>query len=654
MPSTLKKRFPTPGLAAILLLAFASPATMAEPASTSLVLLTLDTTRADALGAYGSEAETPALDALARRGTRYARALTSAPLTLPAHASLLTGLEATRHGILDNGTASLDPNVATLATVLAERGYRTGAFVASRVLDRRFGLGRGFELYDDLMTAEHLGEYGYPERDAAAVTTAALAWLEGLAPRELFFLWVHYYDPHAPYAAPSVLGTERQRYAGEVAYMDREIGRLLDAVAGRGAAALVAAVGDHGEALGEHGERTHGIFLYRSTLEVPLVLAGPGVGAGRVVEETVAARRLAPTLLGLLGVDSLLPGTVLPGLPALGQDPPPEPVYSATWMPASAYGWARLAAVSDQRWRLVRAPRPELYDFVADPAETKNLVAEKRGEAQRLAAELEAFEEGLDARRPPPAELDAGLAADLRSLGYVSSGPPSEEGTLDPKDGVRLLDEFERAKELVSSGRIDEGRARLADLVERNPRNVPFLRRLAGAQLTSGRVEEALKTFARAIELNPRLDFLHLSLGETCQQLGRLDDARAAYRRTLELNPRAASAWLGLAEMAARAGDAAEERRLLEQAVEVGTGSAAIRLRLGQVAAAAGEASTADAHLATAVELAPQWALAWLLRGQVLLASGRLKDARPCLERAVALAPHGAEGREARRLLQGL
>ncbi len=631
------------------------PATEPPIANPSLVLLTLDTTRADYLGSYGrSEARTPVLDALAARGTRYARAVTPSPLTLPAHASLLTGLDPPQHGVRDNGTAALG-DVPTLATVLGSRGYATGAFVASRVLDRRFGLARGFEVYDDRMAAERVGEYGYPERDAAAVTTAAIAWLEELPPTRPYFLWVHYYDPHAPCQPPAAFRDPGDLYGGEIAGMDRAIGRLLAALPGSAEGRIVAAVGDHGEALGEHGERTHGLFLYRSVLEVPLILAGPGVQAGKVVAGTVPTRRLAATVLELLEGPAALPG---PGLPGLGKTESETEasaigaVYSETLLPASAYGWSSLKAVSDDRWRLVVAPRPELYDFVADPGETRNVLAEERGEARRLRRLLERFEADFEDSARSAEAVSAGpeLAASLEQLGYLS-GRSGREGKIDPKDGIALLAEFDAAKALVRSGRLAEAVPRLRSLVGKSPGNVPFHTHLAGALLGSGEAEEAIATYRRAVKLNPGLDFLHLQLANALDALGRGDEAAAEYRLVLELNPRFAAAWLALAERAHRAGDADEERRLLRRAAETGTASASLLLRLGQVEAAAGDAASAGERLREATELLPGWPLGWLVRGQLALQRGAAGEARQALERTVRLAPDSREGRQARQLL---
>jgi len=641
----------------------------APPPRPSLLLITLDTTRADALGSYGgTEAETPALDALAVRGVRYARAVSPAPLTLPAHASILTGLAPPEHGLRSNGTHALPAEPPTLASVLAARGWSTAAFVASRVLDRRFGLARGFDVYGDRMAAERVGQYGYPERDAEAVTGEALAWLAGRRPGERAFLWVHYYDPHAPYEPPARIrqGGSRADYAGEVAFVDRQVGRLLAALPERPGGWVVAAVGDHGEAFGENGEEGHGIFLYRTTLEVPLLLAGPGVPEGKVVGETVAIRRLPATLLALLGVaGSGVPGPRLPGLPALGPDAPPEAAYGEAWMPAAVYGWAPLTALTDRRWKLIVAPRPELYDLAADPGERRDLLAAgveagevdaaarraARVEARRLRDALRAREAGFARRDAPEAAADPALAADLRALGYLP-GRSGRGGSLDPKEGIALLSRFERAGEKLAAGRAAEAAKELSELVAASPDSVPFLSRLGAARLAAGDTDGALDAYRRAIRLDPRSEFLRLHLADALRRLGRTAEAKAEYRRALDLDPRSAPAWLALAELAHAAGEAAEERRLLAEAVAAGTASAAVHARLGQLALAAGAAASAEASLARAVELAPGWATAWLLWGEAAEARGDRAAARERYRRAVeAAAPGSPEGREARRRL---
>jgi arylsulfatase A-like enzyme len=613
-----------PAAGAVLVFLLASGAVTAQPRRAarrpSVLLVTLDTTRNDHVGPRaGAPSLTPNIDALAARGLRYTRALTASPLTLPAHASLLTGLDPHAHGVHDNGTAALPADVPTLATVLAGRGYATGAFVASRVLDRRFGLARGFDTYDDAMTAERTGEQGYPERDAAAVTTAALAWANGrLGPRP-YFLWAHYYDPHAPYAAPgAVAGTAAARYAAEIAYVDREVGRLLAGL--KRPPDLIAVVGDHGEMLGEHGEDGHGIFLYRGSLEVPLVLAGRGVTAG-AHGGAVATRALPATLLGLAGVTAAAAapfGAPLPG--AAG-----AVVYSETDLPATAFGWSALRAVSDDRFRFVAAPRPELYDYVADPAESRNLAGERPDVRRRLEAALAAAAGAT--RTAPAAAIDPEVAEALRSLGYHSGASGTRSGTIDPKDGIALLREFDRAKELRAAGRVPEAVAAFEGLVARSPGNVPFLTRLAEAQGAMGRRDAGIATLKHAIGLNPRLDFLHLHLADAYVSAGRLADARAEYELVTTLNPRSAQAWMGLASLAAQAGKPAEERAILERAVAAGTHSGVVFARLAQVELAAGAVAAAERHGAQATELVPEFAAAWWVWGETAEKAGRAAEA---------------------------
>jgi arylsulfatase A-like enzyme/Flp pilus assembly protein TadD len=618
------------------------------------------------------------LSALAARGTRWNQAVTPTPLTLPAHASLLTGLVPPEHGLRDNGTAVLPKDVPTLAAAFSSRGYTTAAFVASRVLDRRFGLARGFGHYDDKAPAEQIGEYGYPERNARQMTDAARAWLAKRPADKPFFLWVHYYDPHAPYDPPGVdpQAGDRQRYAGEVAYMDREIGRLL---AGLPANSLIAAVGDHGEALGEHGERTHGIFLYQSTMRVPLILAGPGVPRGKAVAEMAPTVRLASTLLRLAGAPSAGFGDPLPGLGGK----PASPVYLESRFPLSAYGWSPLEGMFDGRWKLIVAPRPELYDLGTDPKETRNLLNDQREQARRLKGALQTAQRSFKARKAEAADPE--LARSLQSLGYASGSGSSGKGALDPKDGVPLLAEFMAAKDLTEQGQAKAAAAKLNELVRRSPGNIPFLTALATAQLAGGDADAAIATYRRAAQENPRLDFLHENLADAYARLGRMEEARKEYELTLELNPRFAAAWWGLADLAQKAGNAPEVRRLLTEAVNAGTESVSILVRLAEVEAKAGDAAASERHFRQAVELAPAWVPAWLVWGQLaenqgqldralerylkaaevgpgqpapLLGAGRVlqkkgdrQGARQYLERVITVAPGSAEAREARRLM---
>ena len=598
-------------LAATLAVFCGSPSGTLAADPPSVLLLTLDTTRADALGAFGGRgARTPVLDALAARGTRWEQAISSTPLTLPAHSSLFTGLAPPEHGVEDNSSTVLPKSLPTLAEAFSARGYATAAFVASLVLDGRFGLARGFGVYDDRILAESVPGHSAGERNARQMTDAALAWL-GRGPKgKPAFLWVHYYDPHVPYTSPDGKpgASAEQRYAGEVAFMDREIGRLLAALPGGAERWLIAAVADHGESLGEHGEPNHGIFLYHSTLHVPLILAGPGVPRGGVVKEAVATRRLAATLLGLTapGRAAASFGAPLPGLPGLASGAP-APVYLTCRYPLTAYGWSPLEGIFDGRFKLIVAPRPELYDLAADPGETRNLLAgspEQQRPARKLRRELAAMRGALEIQ--PAEAADPELASALESLGYLSGSGSSGKGTLDPKDGVLLLAERESALELVRRKSWKPALAKLTELVRRSPGNVMFLMDLAKAQLASRDGDAALATFRRAVEANPRRVESHCELAGAYAHERRLKEARQEYQLALALSPRSFGAWWGLVKLTERTGDLAKIRAVLTRAVEAGTQSPSLLERLAAIEDTAGDTASAERHRAEARRLAGQ------------------------------------------------
>ncbi len=583
-----------------------------------MLLVTLDTTRADALGAWGGAARTPVLDGLAARGVRFAEALTPVPLTLPAHASLLTGLDPNQHGLRDNGVGALAPEATTLAERFRDAGYVTVAIVASRVLDRRFGLDQGFDRYDDRMTAERLGEYGYPERPAKEVVDTAVGAARELPADRPLFVWVHFYDPHAPYDPPEgdPAADAKIRYLQEIEEVDRQLGRLLAELPRKGPR-LVAVVGDHGESLGEHEEAEHGLLLTEAALHVPLILAGPGVPPGRVRSEPVGTVRLAATLVELAGLKKgstkEVPG---PALSLVAGDSESEPVYHETQMPASAFGWAPLAAVTAGTWRFVLGPEPELFDLASDPGEQSNLLSARPAEGREPQKQLKSLLSRKLLFEPRPLAPDAELEAAMRNLGYLS-GQSKRAGTIAPKKGLALLARFVEAKRRLAEG--EEGAAirELQALVAESPGSVPFLSELSAAQRAVGAHAAAVATLDRALALNPGLDFLHLRKGETLAIAGKTKEAEAAFRQALALNPRFAQAYLELGELLSKAGRPGDEERLLAEAVAAGTDSAAILARLGQLEMNRGDFDSAERHLDDAARLLPEWALPGRLLDQL-------------------------------------
>ena len=443
----------------------------------TVLLVTWDTTRADHVGAYGHGGGwTPELDALAAAGRVFERAWTTTPITLPSHTSLLTGTTPLAHGVRDNAIFRLTDDARLLSEVLADVGWRTGAFVGSFVLDERFGLDQGFETYTGPAADARPGAR-IAERGADAVVDDALAWLGTVEAREPVLLWVHFYDPHHPYEAPARF-TERfdDVYGAEIAFCDEQLGRLLDglASAGRAGRRLVVVTSDHGDAFGEHGEPTHGVFVYDSTMRVPLVLAGDDVPEGRVAEP-VSVVDVAPTVLAWAG----LPTAALPdatGRSLLADIPADDDriLYVESLLPHHSYGWHGVRGVVADGWKYIDTRRPELYDLVADPGELDDRVAAEPERARTLAGRLTR----LLSEQPALDTVEAGGVSEeeraaLLSLGYVSShmeSDPFANDLPDPKDRVHTLLQFDRARQLITRGRrllgLDPGSTAPADLDE--------------------------------------------------------------------------------------------------------------------------------------------------------------------------------------------
>ena len=568
----------------------------------NVLLVTIDTLRRDRVGAYGGPAGlTPTLDRLCASGVRYSRAFSHVPMTLPAHASILTGRTPVAHGVHDNGAYRLADGVPTLATVLKTAGYRTGAFVGAFVLDARYGLNRGFDDYDDHYPQGNATSFGFAERRADAVVAAAGTWILDAKDRAPWLAWVHLFDPHAPYDAPAAFHQGRSPYDAEVAYADAMLGRLLDRLADVHALdrTLIVVTADHGESLGEHGEATHGLFAYDATLAVPLVLSGAGL-APSVVEAPAGHADILPTVVDLLGIAAPagLTGESLVTPPAMDR-----PVYFEALDAHLTRDWAPLTGVATAQWKYIDLPLPELYDLAADPYEVTNVVARAPARATALARQRARL--GADTRAAPAAAppVDAAAERRLRSLGYTATpataaaarparayGPDD-----DPKRLVTLNERFTTALDAFNGGRADVAlsafTAMLAERPDfltartsaasvlmatgRAPAAVALLRaapavqsalpdllaKLGAAERESGNLRGAAITLERARAAGYGNPELLNDLGVVYARLGRADDARAAFRELLTRDATAADAWsnLGVLELGAQRPDAAAD-----------------------------------------------------------------------------------------------
>jgi arylsulfatase A-like enzyme/cytochrome c-type biogenesis protein CcmH/NrfG len=507
-----------------------------EPARPrNLLLITVDTLRADHVGAYGyARARTPALDALATGGVRFERAYAAAPITLPSHATLLTGRYPPGHGARDNGL-HVSASVPTLATELHTRGFKTAGFVAAFPLDHQFGLNRGFDVYGDQLPRQPNGQLAN-ERPAAQVVNDAIAWLRQLAPSPQplppFFLWIHLFEPHAPYGDPSSQRPVLERYDEEIATADREIGRLVEALGAARAETLIVAAGDHGEAFGEHGEYAHSIFVYDTTLRVPLVMNGPGIAPGAKVDTPVTLADVAPTIARAFGW-TLADADGVDVRPANGGAPlDRRELYAESFAPLFEFGWAPLRAIRSGPWKYIAAPKPELFDVDTDPGEQHNVVAAQAATAAELSTRADRYS---PPRLPDTRIADASGFERLRALGYSM---PSGQGNpsaprVDPKDRREVAARIAQVVAGELSGKALE-RA-LEGIVEADPTNGQAHLRLGYAQLANDDCAHAEREFAIAASSGiPGVD-AHLGLA-TC--LGRRNDLAAAGRALEEARRR--------------------------------------------------------------------------------------------------------------------
>jgi len=604
----------------------------------SVLLVTIDTWRADRLGRGVS----PALDALAATALRFTNARTTVPLTLPAHTSILTGLLPTAHGVHDNGVVLADA-VPTLATALGGAGYRTAAFVGAYVLDRRFGLARGFDVYDDRIDRDTAADARLEaERPAAAVVDAALAWLDagGTGP---FFLWVHLYDPHAPYAPPpgAALPPGANGYDAEIAYADTQVARLLTRLGtgGRRGSIIVAVTGDHGEGLGDHGERTHGMLAFDTTLRVPLVLSIPGEPA-RAIDMPVSLADLAPTLLRLTGTAATLSPAATGRdllLPSATSD-----VYAETEYPKVA-GWHPLQVLTDGRWKLIQAATPALFDVAADPAETTDLAPAQRQRVAAMIARLRA----VQATATAPAGRAPDADARLRALGYVSSAATaasSGEAAADPATLVAEWSAFELALGQLGSGEATAAVPALRSLSQRFPAAPVFQSTYARALQETGQAAQAVAVLRAAVGRGATATLLH-DLAVAARLAGDDGEARRAEEAALALDPASPAALNGLGLLHVDAGRAADAAAAFARAADLDPSNASTWANLGNARRVLGDLAGAETAYRRGVAAQPRHADAANGLGVVLVEAGRPADAVPWLEQALDAAPDFHEAR---------
>jgi arylsulfatase A-like enzyme/Flp pilus assembly protein TadD len=516
--------------------------------------------------------KTPTLDALARDGVLFERAISQVPLTWPSHAVILTGTYPFQNGVQDFTGEPLAPGFRSVAQAFHDAGYATGAVVSAFVLDRSWGLARGFDFYDDAFSAQAFAtkDAGLVDRRAAESVAHAINWLKstrqrvspgkGVGPRQQpFFLWLHLYDPHSPYDPPEPFRTEyaSHLYDGEIAYADRELGWLFSWLKQNQLydSSLIAMLSDHGESLGEHGEDEHGFFLYNATVHVPLIMKPPaesGIRAGRNVEPVETAS-VAPTLLALAGLRDRIQTQFQ--APALFRSPPEaspgrDPAYSETFYPFSSFGWSPLHALENGRYHFIDAPTPELYDLASDPGETKNLAADQPAIVAVLREKLQALlsRNPFRAQGAAAGNLTPEAQDKLRALGYFGfraavSADTLRQGLADPKDKLWEFNLILKAEDAFQRKQDDQAEALLQQVQEKDSQIyiIPFL--LGESDLRREKWEEAAAELARCLDLNPTFDNAMTGLARALAKLGRGEEARRWLDQALKSNPQNYRAW---------------------------------------------------------------------------------------------------------------
>lgn len=625
----------------------------------NVLVITLDTTRADRLGPYGyAGIQTPNLDRLAREGVVFEQAATAAPLTLPAHSSLFTGKFPPEHGVRDNGGFFLNPRETTMAEVLKDRGFKTGGFIGAYVLDSKWGLNQGFDTYfDDFDLSKYKAiSLGAIQRPGNEVIDHGLQWLDSVG-TERFFGWMHLYDAHSPYEPPEPYKTiyRGRPYIGEIAFVDSQVGRVLAYLDAHNLSdrTIVVVMGDHGESLHEHGEATHGFFIYESTVHIPLIIRAPfsAIRGGRRVAEVVRSVDVMPTVLDLLGIPSPkgIEGVSVSSLMTGAAKELGLESYSEALYPLHHFGWSDLRAMRTGRYKLIASPRPELYDLQDDPGEHHDLFAQREALGNRMLDRLRQRESRFskpDESQKQAVEVDPDARARLAALGYVgtfvTTAPPDESrtGLADPKDKVGLFNKITTARDISKDdAAFDEVVTTLKDVIHEDPKVIDAWFMLGNMYAKVGRQQEAIPYFKQALALKPDDDMAVVNLANAYREIGRDEEALVGFKRFLELDPKNSQVRYSLAEILLDRGDLSGAEEQLRQAIAIEPKLVAARNALGVVALKRGDVPGAEREIRAALAEKSDVRLAHFNLALVAEARGRPQEAVAEYQKEIELHP---------------
>ena len=624
------------------LLVLVRPASAAGSPSPNVVVITIDTLRADHLGCYGNQQiRTPNIDSLAADGVHFERAYTPVPVTLPAHTVLFTGTYPLLSGIHDFSANKLSPTQPTLASVLKEQGYTTGAVIGSAVLDSRFGLNRGFDFYYDHFDFNRLQESNLDEmeRPGNVVADIALDWL-AKHDKNKFFLWMHLYDPHFPYRPPEPYSEQYKNrpYDGEIAFADAQVGRLIRFLKDKGLYqnTIIVLTGDHGESLGEHGEKTHGFFIYNATLRIPVIFHLPGQKLGNRMSELVSLADLMPTVLQVLKVDvpSQVQGRNLLPLMTTKKEDQSQGLYAETFLPRLHFNWSELRGIETKNYHFIDAPKPELYDLAKDPGETQNLYSTKKAVADEMRARLTTLirQYGGGQELAEKTGLDPALMERLKSLGYAGfsgGGSPtvSNRSLPDPKDRIQLYELFSDAVAESQHGKYPESTEKLSLVLKTEPDSIPAHYLLGLNYYRMREFPKAVEHLRRVVQMSPDYALAVFQLGLAYGQMGEWEQAIESLKRTLQLDATNFSASYNLGAAYLQKKMVPEAVIAFRQCITTAPDYAPGHRALGEVLLYQGQINEALAELRRATELDPHEPGAHLALAKALVAAGRHEEA---------------------------
>jgi len=598
-----------------------------DPRDLNVVLFTLDTTRADHIGCYGyRQIETPQIDKIADQGFLFKNATSQAPLTLPSHSSILTGTYPLYNGVRDNGGFYLEPGRATLARVLQQAGWATSAFVGAFVLDSRWGLNQGFDYYYDNFDFAKYKTISLDsvQREGGEVVKAFLDWFATNSGKK-FFSWIHFYDPHMPYEPPEPYRTKYDvrpwgLYDGEIAYMDSLIGRVMEELAKKGllGKTIVVLTGDHGESLGEHNESSHAFFIYDATQSVPLIVRLPALmPKGRIIDSQVENVDIMPSILELLGLPVPREVQGRSFVPLLLEKTAGRErfAYSETFYPRYHYGWSELQGLRTPRYHYIQAPRPELYDLLADPGELSNVYSSNSSLARRFARELQDFEERMSAKgiqNKGPGKLDDDSREKLMALGYIGGFTSSAKlvrpgAPGDPKDGIVSYNKIKQAEAFSANREYDDALKLLTEVIAQDPRIMEARQVRASIYLELDRPGDAVAECREALKTDDNYEAAIFTLAQAYRKLKKYDEAIAGFNRIIQLDPRDPKPYVNLGEMYCDARELDKAIVHLQKAIEVDPAHSAVAHNLlGSAYLYGKRLDEAEREIARSLEMRPR------------------------------------------------